>query len=239
MLEDSTTDAEMVQELLRRMKPHCEFSLAMDKETYVQALDEFNPDVILADNSLPQFSAAEALELSRRHMSDTPFIMVTDKDSEELDTDIIQLGADDYILKDRLMRLPVAIEAALRKQRSEKEKLAAIEKLNLNEENYRMLVERISDGFMALDLNWRFTYVSNKAEEIFRRPGGYLIGKHIWTEFPEFINSPFYKAYHKARKHRRTVMSKSIPRRLTGGSRRIFTHRFRAFPSISAISPNK
>src|SRR5205085_8648141 len=51
---------------------------------------------------------------------------------------------------------------------------------------------------MALDLNWRFTYVNKKAEELFGRPGGYLIGKHIWTEFPESINSPFFKAYHKA-----------------------------------------
>src|SRR6185503_1138876 len=143
MLEDSIADAKMVQELLRKTKLHCEFSLAKDKEAYVLALDEFHPDVILADDSLPQFSAAEALELSRRRVEHTPFIMVTNQDLEEFDTNIIQLGADDYVLKDRLTRLPVAIEAALRNQKSEKDKLAAIEKLNLNEENYRTLVERI------------------------------------------------------------------------------------------------
>jgi PAS domain S-box-containing protein len=198
MLEDSAADAEIVQQLLKKKKPHYEFSLAMDKETYVLALDEFHPDVILAGNSLQQFSAAEALEISRRRMEHTPFIMVTDTESEEFDTDIINLGADDYVLKDRLTRLPVAIEAALRQQKAEKEKLAAIEKLNLNEENYRNLVERISDGFMALDLNWRFTYVNKKAEQIFKRPPGYLLGKHIWTEFPETINGSFYKASHKA-----------------------------------------
>ena len=198
MLDDSTAAAKIVQELLRKKKLRCEFSLAMNKETYLQALDEFHPDVILADNSMPQFSAAEALELSRRRAAHTPFIMVTDSESEKSDTDIIKLGADDYIFKDRLMRLPAAIEAALKQQRIEREKLEAIEKLNLNEENYRNLVDRISDGFMALDLNWRFTYINKKAQQIFKRPSGYLAGKHIWTEFPDFINSPFYEAYHKA-----------------------------------------
>jgi PAS domain S-box-containing protein len=198
MLEDSTADAEIVQRLLQKEKPNCEFSLAMNKEAYVLALDQFHPDVILADNSLPQFSAAEALEISRRRIAHIPFIMVTDTESEEFDTDIIKLGADDYVLKDRLMRLPVAIEAALRQQKAEKEKMAAIEKLNLNEENYRNLVERISDGFMALDLNWRFTYVNKKTEQFLKCPPGNLVGKNIWTEFPETIDGPFYKAYHKA-----------------------------------------
>jgi PAS domain S-box-containing protein len=131
-------------------------------------------------------------------MAHTPFIMVTDTESEQFYTDIIKLGADDYVLKDRLIRLPVAIEAALKQQETEKEKMAAIEKLNLNEENYRNLVERISDGFMALDLNWRFTYVNKQTEQFFKRPPGDLIGKNIWTEFPETIYGPFYKAYHKA-----------------------------------------
>jgi PAS domain S-box-containing protein len=197
-LEDSATDAEIVQRLLKKEKPHCEFSLAMNREAYVLALNEFKPDIILADNSLPQFSAAEALEITRRSLSHTPFIMVTNTESEESDTDIIKLGADDYVLKDRLMRLPVAIEVALKQQNAEKEKLAAIEKLNLNEENYRNMVERISDGFIALDLNWRFTYINKKAEQLFRRPQGSLIGKQIWSEFPETIDRPFYKAYHKA-----------------------------------------
>ena len=230
MLEDSTADAKIVQELLKKTKPHCEFSLAMNREAYVLALDEFHPDVILADNSLPQFSAAEALELSRRRMAYTPFIMVTDEDSEEFDTDIIQLGADDYVLKNHLLRLPVAIESALSRQRSEQEKLAAVEKLNLNEQNYRKVVERISDGFMALDLNWRFTYVNKKAEQLFKRSPGYLTGKHIWTEFPEFINSPFYKAYHKAMEMQE---NSSVKKYSTALDRWIEAN---IYPSLSGIS---
>jgi PleD family two-component response regulator len=46
ILEDNITDAEIVKRLLQKEKPNCEFSLAMDKEAYVLALDEFHPDVI-------------------------------------------------------------------------------------------------------------------------------------------------------------------------------------------------
>ncbi len=58
--------------------------------------------------------------------------------------------------------------------------------------------ERITDAFVALDKNWCYTYVNAKAEQIFNRPPGYLIGKHIWTEFPEGIDHSFYKAYFRA-----------------------------------------
>jgi PAS domain S-box-containing protein len=60
--------------------------------------------------------------------------------------------------------------------------------------------ERVSDAFVALDNNWCYTYTNSRANEIFGKPPGYLIGKHIWTEFPEGINQPFYLAYYRAMK---------------------------------------
>jgi PAS domain S-box-containing protein len=60
------------------------------------------------------------------------------------------------------------------------------------------ILERISDAFVALDTEWRYTYVNAKAAHIFGRQREDLVGKHIWTEFPEAIGQPFYKAYYKA-----------------------------------------
>src|SRR5258705_4202843 len=62
----------------------------------------------------------------------------------------------------------------------------------------REIFERISDAFVALDKNWCYTYMNKKAGEIFNRDPGKMIGKHIWTEFPEGIDQSFYKAYMKA-----------------------------------------
>ena len=60
------------------------------------------------------------------------------------------------------------------------------------------VLESISDSFVALDTEWYYTYVNEKAAQTFGRTRQQLIGKHIWTEFPEGIGQPFYKAYYKA-----------------------------------------
>jgi PAS domain S-box-containing protein len=60
------------------------------------------------------------------------------------------------------------------------------------------VLARISDSFVALDTNWVYTYVNEKAAQMFGRTPEQLIGKHIWTEFPEGIGQPFYHAYYKA-----------------------------------------
>ena len=67
------------------------------------------------------------------------------------------------------------------------------------------ILERISDAFVALDEKWCYTYVNKKAGELFNRDHKAMIGKHIWTEFPEGINQPFYKAYNEAMEKQQTV----------------------------------
>ncbi len=121
LLEDSKTDAEMVQRLLKKEKMQCIFYLATDKEDYIAALESFEPDIILSDHSLPQFNSAAALEIARHYFPFIPFIMVTGTVSEEFAAEIIKKGADDYILKDRMQRLPVAITTALSQRKTQKE----------------------------------------------------------------------------------------------------------------------
>ena len=60
------------------------------------------------------------------------------------------------------------------------------------------ILERVSDACVSLDKNWIYTYVNTHAAQLFNRKPEQLIGKHIWTEFPEGIDQPFYKAYYKA-----------------------------------------
>jgi PAS domain S-box-containing protein len=60
------------------------------------------------------------------------------------------------------------------------------------------ILERVSDAFVALDTDWRYTYVNEKAAQIFGRRRDDLIGKHVWTEFPEGVGQPFYHAYYRA-----------------------------------------
>jgi PAS domain S-box-containing protein len=60
------------------------------------------------------------------------------------------------------------------------------------------MMERVTDGFVALNKDWYYTYVNKKAGEILNRNPEDLIGKNIWEEFTEGMDKPFYHGYHKA-----------------------------------------
>ncbi len=60
------------------------------------------------------------------------------------------------------------------------------------------ILASIDDAFFSLDYQWRFTYISRRAEQLLRKPAEKLLGKGIWDEFPEAIGSNFYKNYHRA-----------------------------------------
>jgi PAS domain S-box-containing protein len=61
------------------------------------------------------------------------------------------------------------------------------------------IIERVKDGFVALDKDWRYTYVNQQgAQFLNRKKPTDLIGKHIWTEYPEGVGQPFYHAYQTA-----------------------------------------
>lgn len=77
--------------------------------------------------------------------------------------------------------------------------------LSLSEESYRNILERVSDAFIALDLEWRFTYVNKKAGQMFNRDPAALMGKVIWNEFPQVPGRPFSKAFDKAMREQRYV----------------------------------
>lgn len=205
LLEDSSMDAELVQRYLQKHYGPCTFLLTMTRADFEEALNVFHPDVILADNSLPQFDAASALRLVRDNNYPAAFIMVTGSVSEEFAAAIIKEGADDYILKDRLIRLPAAIDAAVAKHRQEAEKRKALELLVESEEQYRSLVSRITDAFISLDNNWCYTFLNRQAGELIHKDPAWLIGKNVWEVFPDTIGSATYQAFHQAMKEQRYI----------------------------------
>lgn len=68
------------------------------------------------------------------------------------------------------------------------------------------VIERVNEGFVVLNKDWRYAYVNNKAAQMLNRekPGD-LIGRHIWTEYPEGVGQPFYHAYIKAMEIQETI----------------------------------
>ncbi|HZS82223.1 MAG TPA: PAS domain-containing protein [Stellaceae bacterium] len=67
------------------------------------------------------------------------------------------------------------------------------------------ILESITDAFYAVDHDWRLVYVNPRAEELWRRPSGQLIGKNLWEEFPAYVGTPGHAAMLKAARDRQSV----------------------------------
>lgn len=75
----------------------------------------------------------------------------------------------------------------------------------LGGEDFRLMLDSISDGLFVMDHDWTLTYLNRKAEEVFGVAGGQLLGRSIWQSFPEAVDSVFYTRYHQAVSERRVV----------------------------------
>jgi PAS domain S-box-containing protein len=132
-IEDIPSDAELVERTLKKSGIVFEKIVVDNRSAYVKALNEFNPDIILSDHSLPTFNSLEALQVLKQNRIDIPFILITATVSEEFAVNVMKEGATDYILKDRLQRLPSAIANAMERHRSNAERQTYLSKIVASE----------------------------------------------------------------------------------------------------------
>ena len=79
-----------------------------------------------------------------------------------------------------------------RKQAAEKLDKAYQEKINI--------LESIGDAFFTVNKDWVLTYLNKESEKVLHRKRDTLIGKNLWDEYPDAIETDFYRQYHKAAK---------------------------------------
>jgi two-component system cell cycle sensor histidine kinase/response regulator CckA len=170
-LEDDPDDAELILHSLRSSGLACDV-IRVDTQTDFEArLRDFKPHIVLADHNLPTFNGSAALKLSLERDPDLPFIFVSGKVGEEWAVDVIRQGATDYVLKDRLGRLSVAIGRALRERR-EKERRTEMES------RLREIARTVREVFWILSATLdRVLYVSASFERIWGRPAAEPIGR--------------------------------------------------------------
>jgi DNA-binding NarL/FixJ family response regulator len=150
ILEDVPTDAELMQfeltEAGTTFVPMC----VTDRESYLKALDEFSPDIILSDYSLPSFDGISALKIALSKCPDIPFIFVSGALGEETAIELLKQGATDYVLKSRLSRLAPAVSRALQEVEERRERKAAEEALKNREQALELKTRSLEEANTAL-----------------------------------------------------------------------------------------
>jgi two-component system, NarL family, sensor histidine kinase UhpB len=166
MLEDNPIDARIIQKTLSHASFPTEFTVTASGEEYIHRLNEHPFDLILCDYQLPGFDAIKALHARNEKNSSIPFILVTGAVSEETAIGIIKEGANDYILKDRLQRLPLAIEKALKKQQLRFDKQSVEASLSQLTERFHLAAKTSLDVIWDYDLEKGLIYCSDAIEKI-------------------------------------------------------------------------
>jgi DNA-binding NtrC family response regulator len=147
MLEDLEEDAGLVDRILKKADISFVRTRVDAEPEFIEALDNFKPDIILSDHSLPQFNSIEALRICGEKKIDIPFILVTGAVSEEFAVSCLKMGAVDYVLKTNLSRLPQAVVYALQQHQAEKDRLVQADILRKQNEELTKINKEL-DAFV-------------------------------------------------------------------------------------------
>lgn len=151
LLEDSSSDAELVGYSLGDLQIPYSLEHVLDKEGFEEKLATRFPHLIISDYQLPQYTGKEALVFTRKICQYIPFVMCTGRINEETAVECLKLGADDYVLKDDLVRLPSAIKSAITLKTNKVQKDKLNQDLVKSEANLRAIINNSPSNIYTID----------------------------------------------------------------------------------------
>lgn len=160
MLEDLQDDVGLIERTLRKEGMSFSSKRVDSEDEFTQSLEQFQPDVILSDHALPQFNSLEALKICRKRAVNVPFILVTGTVSEEFAVSCLKQGADDYVLKSNMVRLPSAIHNALRQRHHEVKRKKAERTLRKQNEELIKINKELDSFVYSVSHNLRAPLMS-------------------------------------------------------------------------------
>ncbi len=205
ILEDVPTDAELMIEELADAGMTFVSKRVVTKASFVNAIADFYPDIILSDYSLPSFDGLAALKIARERCPDVPFVFVSGALGEEMAIDLLKKGATDYVLKNRLSRLEPAVSRALHEVEERRERERAEHALKESEVRYRTIFENTGTATVIVDEDATIVLANRQFERLTGFSRSEIEGKKKWTEFVLEDDLPKLKLLSRAvGKHSRT-----------------------------------
>jgi PAS domain S-box-containing protein len=173
LVEDLPSDAELAKYEIKQVIPDCVFELVDNKINFQKALDEYNPDVIVSDYSMPNFDGLTALKLTLEKTDLIPFILFTGSINENTAVDCMKIGAADYIIKEHIKRLGQSVKNALEQRDEMIIKRKAIDKAAQYSSDQELLLNTASQLLKSTNLNQIYQIVFEVMQKL--EKNSYLI----------------------------------------------------------------
>jgi len=209
-VEDLITDYELALYEISKVSPQVISKRVDTQEDYLQALNEFKPGIIISDYIMPQFNGMSALGLKKQLAPDTPFIMLTGSTNEETAVQCMKAGADDYVIKEHIKRLPLSINSALDNSRVRVEVRQTQQELARRELLLRNAVNNLPSTFTIYDNEGRIEYINDYGLAISGLTAKYAAGRKEDEVFGPEITANYIHALNNTFRTKRTQVTECM-----------------------------
>jgi PAS domain S-box-containing protein len=209
-IEDLPSDVDLAVLELRREKLRFDHTTVCTRVDLIKALNEFKPDLIISDYMMPSFNGLQALQIAKGFDPEIPFIVYTGSVNEVTAVECIKAGAQDYIIKEHMTRLPFAVKEALEQVQINKEKRASELLLIENEEKLQSIIRAAPVG-IGLLVNRKLIEVNDAICSMTGYTRSELIGKSseiLYSSTKEFLDAGKEKYQQISEKGTGTVETK-------------------------------
>ena len=176
LIEDEDDDAALIERSLRTLGRNILFERVVS-ETELRAAMQRQFDIVIADYSLPSFTGIDAVRIIRSRDTYIPCIVVSGSMGEELAVSAMKAGAQDYILKANLARLPLTVQREIEDSRIRRDRAVALHALAQSERRYRGMFEQAAVGMAEADERDRFIAVNDALCEMLGCSEEELLGR--------------------------------------------------------------
>ena len=169
LVEDNPNDAELVLRELQRAGFDPQWRRVETETDFLDGLKN-EPDIILSDISMPRFSGLRAVELLQASGMNIPFILISGTVGEDVAVEAMKHGATDYLIKDRIARLPNAVERALTQKRLSDERRRTQDELVWKTAFLEAQVDSALDGILVVNDQGRKILQNQRMNELWKIP---------------------------------------------------------------------
>jgi len=209
-VEDLVTDYELAVYEIRKANPDFISKRVDTRDEYLSALQNYKPDIIISDYIMPEFNGMTALMIKKDIAPTIPFIMLTGSTNEETAVQCMKAGADDYVIKEHIKRLPHSITIALANAKVKKEIIFTQQELARRELLLRNAVNNLPSNFTIYNSERRIEYINEFGLVLSKLSPKDAVGKKEEEIFPDSVTECYLSVLNKTFETKETQVTECL-----------------------------